>query len=196
MKLIVLAAVFAAVLTSGSALGARRSLQQPRATGPGGNHAVPTNCPNDQVIFVNEGDTISQIAVGMGGNGCLSTGMYLTQLMFLNPQINSPNDALVPGDKICFPRQNGAFGRRRLLQEPRATGPGGNHADPPNCPSQQIGTAEAGDTLARIANVWKCQNPNANQNQADLVSRLMAVNLQINSPDLPLVAGDQICVAV
>ncbi len=60
----------------------------------------------------------------------------------------------------------------------------------------QIGTAEAGDTLARIANVWKCQNPNANQNQADLVSKLMAVNPQINSPDLPLIAGDQICVAV
>lgn len=32
-----------------------------------GNHANPTNCPGDQIIYVNQGDTINQIAIGMGG---------------------------------------------------------------------------------------------------------------------------------
>jgi hypothetical protein len=59
----------------------------------------------------------------------------------------------------------------------------------------QIGYAESGDTLAKVASVFNCQNPGS-YSQSYIVTQLMNLNPQINSPDLPLVRGDQICVAI
>jgi hypothetical protein len=36
-----------------------------------GNHANPTNCPNNNIIYANDGETLNQIGAGFGGKHLL-----------------------------------------------------------------------------------------------------------------------------
>ena len=163
------------------------------AVAPGGHHANPPMCWGDTITAYG-GQTLDQIAEGMA-NGCISEQAYYNELVRLNPQLPS-NGALMPGDPICFPVQQASNVGRRLLDTPMvgAVAPNGQHAYPPNCPANQVGWAEAGDTLWKVASDFHCQNTGGWK--AWIAGKLALLNPQIPSLWTPLYSGDIICTSV
>eukprot|EP00884_Botryococcus_braunii_P018385 jgi/Botrbrau1/522/Bobra.110_2s0150.1 len=176
----------------GSRPEVKRGLLQ--STPTGGAVVGPPECPGNNYLSTNPGDTLTDIAIGMGGNGCMSQQLYLSQLHSLNPQVADVNDALIPGDEICFPRQNGNYGRRRILQL-RYISPNRNHPAPPDCPPQQIGYAERGDTLGKVAEAFHCLRPGS-PSLTSLLQRLRDLNPGLPSADSVLPQGTRVCVAI
>ena len=162
------------------------------AIAPGGHHANPPTCYGETMTAYN-GQTLDKIAEGMA-NGCISEQAYYNELVRLNPQL--PRDGpLRAGDALCFPVQQASnMGRRLQDAMVGAVAPGGNHAYPSNCPANQVGWAEAGDTLHKVARDFHCQN--AGGWKGWIAAKLAALNPQIPSLWTPLYTGDVICTSV